>query len=61
MSNVENAKPPVKGRLIEMGDLRSADMDGKTHDYPKSILVQFDSVDDIRRALDEGICKFVWL
>lgn len=55
-----NEQPTVKGKLIEMGELKSADTDGTIHDYPRSILIQFDSIADIKRALDDGICKFVW-
>ena len=50
----------VVGKLIEMGDLKSADSDGKLHDQPMAILVRFDSVEDIRRAIKEGGCRFVW-
>jgi hypothetical protein len=55
-----DAKAPVKGKLIEMGNLISADLDGTKHEYQRAILIQFDSVEDARRAVVDGICEFVW-
>ena len=53
-------QPPVTGKLIEMGDLKTADFDGTLHEQKMAILVRFDSVEDIRRAINEGVCRFVW-
>jgi hypothetical protein len=48
----------VKGRLIEMGELKSADLDGTVHTYPMALLITFDSREAIKQAVNDGICRF---
>lgn len=49
---------PAHGRLIEMGDLETVDSDGSKHKQPMSLLIRFDSVEAIRKAIDEDRCTF---
>lgn len=48
----------VEGRLIEMGEIKSADLDGTVHTYPMALVITFDSVEAIRKAIKDGICRY---
>lgn len=50
----------AQGNLIEMGEIRSADLDGAVHTYPMALLITFDSVEEIRKAIKEGVCRYVF-
>lgn len=50
----------AQGKLIEMGQITSTDLDGTAHMYPMALLITFDSVDEIRKAIKDGVCDFVW-
>lgn len=58
MATNHNCTDYVKGRLIEMGEIKSADMDGTVHTYPMALLVTFDSVAAIKQAIADGGCRF---
>jgi hypothetical protein len=47
-----------KGRLIEMGELQTVDLLGERHMYPMALLITFKSREEIKRAINEGICRF---
>jgi hypothetical protein len=48
----------AQGRLIEMGEIKSADLDGTLHTYPMALLITFESVEEIRKAIKDGVCRF---
>lgn len=52
---------PCLGKLIEMGELRTCEMDGNgVHVYPMALLITFESKEAIRKAIADGICKFTF-
>ncbi|MDP2621995.1 MAG: hypothetical protein Q8P46_17780 [Hyphomicrobiales bacterium] len=53
-------EPTAHGKLIEMGEIKSQDMDGTVHTYPMALLITFDSKEEIRKAIKEGVCRFVF-
>ena len=53
-------KGPSQGKLIEMGEIKSVDLDGTVNTYPMALLITFDSKEEIRKAIKEGVCRFVF-
>lgn len=58
MSHVPNSYSEAQGRLIEMGEIKSQDLDGSVHTYPMALLITFANVEEIRKAIKDGICRF---
>jgi hypothetical protein len=48
----------AEGRLIEMGEIKSADLDGTIHTYPMALLITFDNVAALKKAINDGLCRF---
>lgn len=48
------------GRLIEMGQLTTIDLDGTKTEYKRALVIEFASVEEIRQAIEEGACTFGW-
>ena len=46
------------GKLIEMGQLSTVDDDGTKTQYKFALVIEFNSPDEIRKAISEGQCKF---
>lgn len=45
-------------KLIEMGQITTLGIEGERADYKMALLIEFDSVADIRKAIAEGRCEF---
>lgn len=53
----------VKGSAVIMGRVDTVDDcddAGTVVSYNRAVLIQFDSVEDMRRAIEEGRCEFVF-
>lgn len=49
------------GKLKEMGHLTTIDIpDDARTDYKYALLIEFDSVSEIRQAIADGACTFGW-
>ena len=48
----------VQGRLVEMGEIKSADLGGETHTYPMALLITFETREAIKQAINDGVCRF---
>lgn len=46
------------GQLIEMGQITTLDADGTKHGYKMALVIGFSSVEEIRRAIKYGHCRF---
>lgn len=57
MKNAEGTNI-IKGRLIEMGEIKSADLDGTVHTYPMALVITFESREAIKKAINDGMCRF---
>jgi hypothetical protein len=45
-------------KLIEMGQITTLGIDGDRTDYKMALLIEFDSVESIRKAIADGRCEF---
>lgn len=45
-------------KLIEMGQITTIGIEGERADYKMALLIEFDSVASIRKAISEGRCEF---
>lgn len=50
----------VTGKLTIMGQIEVKEPDDKTVTHPMALLINFNSVEDIRQAIADGECKFVF-
>lgn len=48
------------GSLIEMGNVVTLDIDGTKTEYNLALVIEFASVDEIRQAVEDGVCTFRW-
>lgn len=54
----------VKARICEMGNFETLSMNGTVHSankYEKAMILEFDSAEDLRAALEKGACEFSFL
>lgn len=50
----------VTGHLIIMGEIETVEDKNTTKKHPMALLIEFDSAEDIRAALNAMECKFEW-
>lgn len=51
----------VQGKLAEMGEIPVQETGGTSvHTYPMALVITFDKVEDIRRAIKDGVCRFTY-
>jgi hypothetical protein len=50
----------VTGKLKIMGQIETVEPDGENQKHGIALLIEFDSVEDIRAALKDMECKFAW-
>ena len=50
----------VTAKLAIMGEIDVKEPDGSTQHFPMALLITFDNPEQIRRAIKEGECKFVF-
>ena len=55
MSDVISTKKP---NAVEVGTITTDDGDGGQHEYKFAMLIEFNSVDDIKAALNAGRVEF---
>lgn len=48
----------AKGRLSIMGQIETVEPDGKYQMHKMALLIEFDSVEAIRKAMADGICQY---
>ena len=48
------------GKLKEVGNLTILDCGGEQHEYKCVLLIEFDSVADIKKAIADQQCTFSW-
>lgn len=46
------------GRLVIMGEITVKDLDDSERDHHMALLIEFDSAEDIRKAIADGHCTF---
>jgi hypothetical protein len=49
---------PVMGRLAIMGEIVTVESEDTTQKHPLALLITFDSVEDVRKAIGDGTCRF---
>ena len=49
-----------KGTLIEAGCFTSIDNDENMVEYNYALIIEFDTVEEFKQALKEGVCEFRW-
>jgi anti-sigma28 factor (negative regulator of flagellin synthesis) len=51
----------VKGKLAEMGEIPVQEIgSAEVHTYPMALVITFDKVEDIRKAIADGACRFAY-
>lgn len=45
-------------KLVEMGQIATVGPDGDSYKYPMALVIEFDSVESIRQAINEGVCRW---
>ena len=51
----------VNAKLAVMGDIITKEPDGTELHFPMALLLEFQSVADIRQAIADGECKFKFM
>ena len=47
-------------KLAIMGEIETVEPEGKTQKYPMALLIKFDSVESIRKAIKDGQVAFTF-
>ena len=53
----------IEGKLRIMGDITVYEESGNVtglYNFERALLIEFDSVEDIRKAIEEGKCEFTF-
>ena len=53
-----NNQDMAEGRLVIMGQITTKETDAPDYTHPMALLITFDSVDAIRKAIKDGYCRY---